>query len=551
MALKLNSPLFVNVHDVVLRTMPIDKISKNAQNHLIMGDYARYLGEKDGDYIKVRSRNSNGWLRPDVLTNDRMLEVNFVDIGQGDGCHIVTPGDKIMIIDAGEGLGLHNDGGDNMSRFISWRYNLRSRDDSEPRIDIDYAIISHPDLDHYYGFHSLFENKKLKFRRVYHNGLLERPLDGSDQKDWFYDLGRKEPPKARQSLYHLVDTVLTNKEMHDLLKKHESSRKKLLTTLNSARSNNGHVRFEFVRKPNNEEVYLEDFEKNKKLSIEVLSPISETITYNGESKECLISLGNEGVTKNGHSISLKFRLGKVTMLLGGDLNADAQDYLGQKYTGIDTTMSSLERDIKKINEKLASDDSLSLAEKQNLEQERSEKQQLLELIITRLRRSFGCDVAKACHHGSSHVLDSFLAAIHPIATVISSGDQESHSHPRPDALGAFGKNSRGARPLIFSSELARSSYEFSYPYKFYEVMKKIEQRIEEVDTKKEKDILRNRMEKLRDSNVAKYGMITVRTDGERVIIAQKLERARDNSQQWDIYDLVWNNKLEQYEYLPH
>ena len=38
--------------------------------------------------------------------------------------------------------------------------------------------------------------------------------------------------------------------------------------------------------------------------------------------------------------------------------------------------------------------------------------------------------------------------------------------------------------------------------------------------------------------VAVYGMITVRTDGHRIVIAQKLERARSSSQSWDYHCLV-------------
>ena len=64
----------------------------------------------------------------------------------------------------------------------------------------------------------------------------------------------------------------------------------------------------------------------------------------------------------------------------------------------------------------------------------------------------------------------------------------------------------------------------------------------------DKEIYRLRMEKLRDGNVARYGMITVRSDGEQVIIAQKLEQNRSNSDKWDIYSLSWNDKLNSYEY---
>lgn len=76
----------------------------------------------------------------------------------------------------------------------------------------------------------------------------------------------------------------------------------------------------------------------------------------------------------------------------------------------------------------------------------------------------------------------------------------------------------------------------------------MEEHLESRVTEKQKRIVRTRMEKLRDSNVAKYGMITLRTDREKVIIAQKLEKKRSDSHKWDIYDLVWNPKLEQFEY---
>ena len=67
-------------------------------------------------------------------------------------------------------------------------------------------------------------------------------------------------------------------------------------------------------------------------------------------------------------------------------------------------------------------------------------------------------------------------------------------------------------------------------------------------SKKEKERRKLRMEKVKDSNIVKYGMITVRSDGERVIIAQKLEKKRSPGQKWDIYDLIWNKKTERFEY---
>ena len=555
-----STPYFVNKRDVVLRINPKDSTSKNAVNHLILGDYIRYLGENNGDWIKVRSRNSTGWIKKVWVTPNRLLEINFVDIGQGDGCHIVTPGDEIILIDAGEGLGFDGRGADNMVRFLSWRYNLRNRkvagvdgvtkDTTGVKlpVDIDYAIISHPDLDHYYGFYNIFNNKKFKIKKVCHNGIVERSTKGVDKKTWMYDLGRKVPPIPEQKIYHLWDTVLTNSEMQNLIKKNMDSKKFYLKTLVASMRNNKDIYYQFV---DASQKYLDHFEGKNPLTIEILAPITEEVEFNGTKKECLIKLGNEGQTKNGHSIVFKLHFGKLNILLGGDLNTKSQDYIAQKYSGEKTTLSELEKMIHKLKEKLSGSIDLNIDKRKELKQELEEHIHLLNLIISKTRRRFNVDIAKACHHGASDVLDSFLQAINPIATIISSGDNETHSHPRPDALGAFGKSSRGSRPLLFSTELARSTNEFSYPVKFYALLKKLELLMNEATTKKDKEFYQLRMNRLRDSNVAKYGMITVRTDGEQVIIAQKLERERSPGQKWDIYELYWNEKLGEFEYNPN
>lgn len=42
-------------------------------------------------------------------------------------------------------------------------------------------------------------------------------------------------------------------------------------------------------------------------------------------------------------------------------------------------------------------------------------------------------------------------------------------------------------------------------------------------------------------------MINVRTDGEKVIIAQKLEKPA-SGRNWDIHKLEWNEKTGEFEY---
>ncbi|MGJ8662333.1 MAG: MBL fold metallo-hydrolase [Marinicella sp.] len=544
MSLNTNKAYFINQRDVVLRINPVESTSKNAANHLILGDYLKYLGETNGVWAKVKCRGDEGWLKKDWFDEQRLLEINFVDIGQGDGCHLVTPDDEVILIDAGEGEGFAGKGGDNMARFICWRYNLRCRAAASAPFKIDHAVITHPDLDHYFGFYSLFCHPKLEFKTISHNGIVERPLAGASQSTFLYDLGRKVPPQPRKKTYHLWDTVRTHQDMIDLLDAHPTTKKFYLKTLRGARDNNPNVQFKFI---DQSQKFFSKYNQNHDLQLEVLAPITEDVTFNHEIRDCLIKLGNEGETKNGHSIVFKLRYGKLKVMLGGDLNAKSQDYIAQYYSGIETKMSDLEAEIRDLREQLSSA-GLTVDERKTMEQRLDEHRKLLELIITKTRGVFQCDIAKACHHGASDVLDSFLQAINPVATVISSGDQESHSHPRPDALGAFGKASRGHRPLIFSTELARSSHEFSYPIQSYEKLKALDVKKQAATTQADKDAIQQEMEEFRDSNVAKYGMITIRTDGERVIIAQKLEVERSAGQKWDIYDLHWNEKLEEYEY---
>lgn len=130
---------------------------KTSIQHLIFGDFITPPKDNDGNYIswkkeeliqfknadwiRVRSRQEEGWIRVEELLVERPLEVNFIDIGQGDGCHLVTPDDKHFIIDAGKT--------DNMYRFLRWRFSL---DKDGPTLPDFFAVISHPDEDHYKGF---------------------------------------------------------------------------------------------------------------------------------------------------------------------------------------------------------------------------------------------------------------------------------------------------------------------------------------------------------------------------------------------------------------
>ncbi len=543
MTLDKNTDYFVSVSDTVLRKS--HSSSATAENHLLMGDWLRYLDEDTANWAKVRCRGSTGWLPKNHFSDKRLLEINFVDIGQGDGCHIVTPDDEIMLIDAGEG--------DNMYRFLSWRYNLRnlkvigvdgitaSDNGARGPVDIEHVVITHPDQDHYYGFRNIFEDRKMRPLKIYHNAIVERPIKASDKnpslkyfsKD---DLGGYIKHNGK---HHIWDVVHSSSEMHSLIVKHDRTTKRYLSTLREARKNNRNVKFSSLHKDIG---YMPGFEESKELRLKILGPITENVSFQRQTRRGLIRLGAEGVTKNGHSVVLQLQLGKLKVMLGGDLNTQSEDYLLKHYGETTDDVSKLEE---RMFELKAKGSNLTTDEDQEL----AELEAQINAIITKARGTFKVDVTKACHHGSHHFSETFLQTLNPIATIISSGDGEAYSHPRPDALGAFGKFGRGIRPLIFSTELARSTKEFTDVFAYFERLKDFEQQIEDATSTTAKNKIKKQMEQAKDRNVVVYGMITLRTDGEKVILAQKIEAPTKLSQKWDIHELKFNQNLGQLEYV--
>lgn len=187
----------------------------------------------------------------------------------------------------------------------------------------------------------------------------------------------------------------------------------------------------------NEKIERQDF------SIEVLAPFLEQV--GGE--KAFLYWADDGKTINGHSLVLKVTFGNRTVLLGGDLNTFSQNYLIQKY---------------------------------------------------KPNNPFEVDVAKSCHHGSSDFTEEFMKLTNPYATVISSGDNEGHAHPRADAIGCAGKYSRSSRPLVYSTELARST-----------------------DLKNKKIL---------------YGMINLRCNGKDIYMNQ-MKEVKNDADLWDSYEV--------------
>lgn len=176
---------------------------------------------------------------------------------------------------------------------------------------------------------------------------------------------------------------------------------------------------------------------------EVLGPFTEKVN----NKNAFVYWTDDGVTINGHSLVIKITFGTRTFLFGGDLNTKSETYLMQQHAP---------------------------------------------------HNPFEVDVAKSCHHGSSDFTEKFMQLINPYATVISSGDNEGFSHPRADAVGCAGRYAKGPRPLVYSTELARS-----------------------VDLRS-KEVL--------------FGMINCRCNGSKIFMAQ-MKEVKNNADLWDSYEV--------------
>ena len=353
--------------------------------HLLWGDWVHIKGPQRPDgYYPVYVRGENGWVHEAELQEERLLEVVFVDVGQGDGCLVVTPEDKHIVIDAGDG--------DNMYRFLNWRYAGFKNDWT-----FEFAIITHPDKDHYNGFFPLFEHENVNFKTVYHNGIME---------EYKPKLGPVKKIGKQKYLKHLVET---KKALCSFLNQKDrwqnKSYSKLFPRLMNTALTSGRVNdIRMISTEHSQDGYVPRYGVDKDLSLQILGPVVER----DEDQKLLRAFGykpssmafDAGKTKNGHSVVLLLKYRDIRVLLGGDLNKSAEDFLLRHYSGIDARYpySAKEED----------------------------------QIVSSAQTVFGCDIAKVCHHGSADVTDAMLRSISPAAAVVSSGDNESHAHPSRD-----------------------------------------------------------------------------------------------------------------------
>lgn len=409
---------------------------KSANNTILMGSYVMLLDEENGIWQKVKAFGTEGWIEKSQLGDSPDLKIYFVDVGQGDAALLEVGKDE-----QGKGLKILIDGGpsNNFSRYLNkWQYAYYLKNNL--KIHIDYLFISHFDKDHFNGLTEIINNEQYTFGTIYHNGIAKFDNKKSEfPQDYNCKLGKKTKKDKTwylETSFDSIDELIALKEKGGMIDILENFALAAKNAKDQGRIKN------FKRIDYNTTIPAASI-NNKNFEIKVLGPIPSPVG----NKSYLKYFEDESHTINGHSLVLKIQYLNRTFLFGGDLNIPSEDHLIANYEN---------------------------------------------------SNPFEVDIAKSCHHGASEFTTAFMAKVNPMATVISSGDNESYSHPRADAIGCAGRYSRGERPLVFSTELARSA---------------------NVKT---------------DS--IKFGMINLRCDGENILMAQ-MKEAASKDDVWDMYEI--------------
>ncbi len=466
---------------------------KTRKRELLWGDWLRIGDDIDDEWSEVRWGRNTFAVKKRDYQQERVLEMIFLDVGQGDGCILTVPGarEKIMIIDAGVG--------DNMERFLNWRFK-----DFKEKLKFHAAIITHPDADHYRGFQAIFDNEQISFENVYHNGLMERTgkdLLGPVTDGFLTDIHASKT--SARELYS--NAAVRGRKLYPKL---------MWTALDSDRFDKVSMLSSAHGQKEDGRTWMPGFapSDHPDLTIEVLGPV---VTKAPNGMRGLRAFGNKltsrsmsrSKTKNGHSVLLRLRYRDFSVLFGGDLNTPAEHYLMRHYGNRGEAPTTLAE---------------------------------TGAMIDRAKQRFGVDLMKCCHHGSSDVTDEFLEATAPAAYIVSSGDEEGHVHPRPDLLGLLGKKGRGHRPLVLCTELLRSTREREDP----KLRRKLDKLLTEIDRQedagKKQELEAERQELLDEvfkRNVGVYGAINLRTDGRSAVVAFRNEQPK-GVKRWFVYRLV-------------
>lgn len=359
----------------------------------------------------------------------RILKVDFVDVQQGDGSVIITPGERRTIL---------IDGGDNQmfARYLANRFNRFGPTSAEAPRKIDCIIVTHGDADHFDGLIRIHDSeaderlaakpfKRLFIypKRVYHNGLVKGPTSLGDERM----LGESEEvidPSTGQKvriITGLKENLLEvdDQEMNAPFKQWKRALKDYDKRCREHEGPEQGIEFRRLEIGMNDAF---DFLKPDGIKVEVLGPLpteaggARGLKFLGsppkgprvgdavlDTHDDKFKGDDVAHTINGHSVVFRLTYGDFKLLFTGDLNDEAERRLTREH-----------------------------------------------------KAELRADVFKVPHHGSADFSGAFLQAVSPLVSVVSAGDESARKefiHPRATLMGALGKFGRSNEPLIFVTEL--------------------------------------------------------------------------------------------------
>lgn len=455
---------------------------------LLWGDRVDVIATRGG-LAEIRSGRvaGSGFVERSRLGGRSLLEFYFIDVGQGDGVLVRTPDHRHVLIDGGLPRKRQMTG-KNAADFVDWKF---TRDYRRRSIALDAVIASHNDVDHYGGLWDLLgtdagalselDAKSVTVEAFFHAGLSW----------WKKANGRSLGTYASTASGSMWTQLLGDRAAVEAALGGNGPQlagewAQFLAAVAAAKTASGAPTP--ISRLSHSDEYLPGFSPaDGPASIKVLAPVEFTV---GGKPALRRFSGGDSKNTNGQSILLRVDYGRVRVLLTGDLNQAAQAMLLRDYAGA--------------------------------------------------VQEFACDVAKACHHGSDDVSYRFLQAMQPAVTVISSGDNEGYDHPRPSIVAASATSGflhldgdAIVSPLIYSTELARSlklaratSLAVSTPGADDLVMKGDALAKATVTLPAKAGARRVPTRRLDRAQIVSdliYGLVNVRTDGDRIVCATRSE----------------------------
>ena len=283
---------------------------------LLWGDHVFAPEFPESGRVKVRARGTpgGGWVDVADLGDESLLEIYFIDVGQGDGVLVRTPDGRHLLMDAGYKRASQPTG-KNAADFVDWKF---VKDYGDTTIRLDALIASHCDADHYGGLWDLLnpeETHQLDSTRVevgafYHAGV-----------GWWSDDGaRNLGPVENGHLTRLIEdrafieTWVAGSGGVKLQGEWSKFLQSVLAT-NCPVQRLSHVND-----------FLPGFDAGD-VTIKVLAPIE----FEHDGQPALKSFGNDSQNTNGNSIVFRIDYGHARIMMTGDLNKNSQQAILAAY----------------------------------------------------------------------------------------------------------------------------------------------------------------------------------------------------------------------------